>query len=264
MSINKPVKNKTRLAWSPEIYVAARWSDTLQRVGVYKDHEISFGGETVEDVYSNYTAKKSKNSDKLNISFALSEQRPEIMEIINKGTIQKTEQTNTLIAWQVDQFFIGEWGFDFDILLSKYNADGSLVTINSISINKSWTITNLTAEDFVLSTNAFGMSVIKFVTGNNLNLWDEDEGVVTVNYDVTPANATLLDHTASGVEAPFVCLIQWKGVDANGDEMKMVVALDEVSNEKSFTNFAGDSDDSTAVLNCNFSGRVVKHEFYNF
>jgi hypothetical protein len=58
------------------------------QVGFYKDQDISAGGESVDDVYSNGTLKKMTNGNKLNINFTMHELTPEKRAIVQNGLIE--------------------------------------------------------------------------------------------------------------------------------------------------------------------------------
>ncbi|MDR3169785.1 MAG: hypothetical protein LBU27_08885 [Candidatus Peribacteria bacterium] len=70
-----------------EIFIGYDWNKMLQ-VGFYKDQDISAGGETVDDVYSNGQLKKMTNGNKLNINFTMHELTPEKRAIVQNGLIE--------------------------------------------------------------------------------------------------------------------------------------------------------------------------------
>ena len=67
---------------SMEVYVAKKWSDTLLQIGFYKDQSLAAAGESVEDVYSNGTIKKTRDGDKVTVNFSVHELTVEKLEIL--------------------------------------------------------------------------------------------------------------------------------------------------------------------------------------
>ena len=264
-TLNKPVSAKTILSGGYQIYVASRFSDTETRVGVFKDDEISFGGDNVTTDYNNYRAQKIKNGDLMNVKFTLAEQRPDVMAIINNGTVTKTSVPNSLETGRVDTFLPGEWGFDSDVLMTRYNADGTPVVITAITVTKAGTATDLVEDDdYTLTTNFLGMSILHFHTGSVLVDADADTATIRITYNALPPAYDLLTHESSGVAVPFVAYLVRNGVDQDGATMSVRTILDDVTNKKGFTNFAGDNSDNTAGLACEFSGRVQSQQWINF
>ena len=264
-TINKPVSPKTILSGGYEIYIASRFAETETRVGVFGDDEISFGGSNSSQEYTNYRADTIINGDLLELSFSLAEQRPEVMEILNAGTVARSIVPNSLEIGRVDTFGPGEWGFEADVLTTRYNADGTTVTISSATVLKDGSTTTLVdGVDYVASANFLGMTVIKLLTGSVLTDGDEDVATISVTYDVTPPAHQSVQHARSGVAIPFVAYLIRKGVDQAGAEMKMITVLDDVTNEKSFLNYAGDNTEGAASLACVLKGRVHDQQFINF
>ena len=126
MSLKNPIAEQYMVPVSMEVFASKKWSDALKNIGVYKDQERSSGGETSEDVYSNWQTKKIKNGDMMKINITLHEINPSILAIIDNGTVTVSKEIASVVD-RVETFTPGKWGYSKDILLESRNADGSVI-----------------------------------------------------------------------------------------------------------------------------------------
>lgn len=267
-TLQKPVKPKTMISGWFLVYMWLEWT-SFKNIWVLKDHEISFGGETVDDIYTNYKTKKTTNADQVNFSFSLNEQRPEIIEILRNWLSTRTSYDgSTTVANQIDTVIAWSLVFGEGIRLSVSNWDKSAVTINSITINSKTLVVD---EDYTITTNEFGRSIVTIIdpaTGGyagQLDNGDLDYSLV-IDYQVTPEASSSFTTETSGFSSGIKTMLVRSGKDNAGAEMRMELEIDNCSVDMSYTGLIGDSDPSTASYQVNVSGYVAPggERFINF
>lgn len=82
MSLKAPLNPGHMVPNSMEVYIAKKWSDPLLHLGFYKDQSLAAAGESVDDVYSNGTIKKTKDGDKITVNITAHELTVEKLEIL--------------------------------------------------------------------------------------------------------------------------------------------------------------------------------------
>lgn len=230
---------------------------------VYKEQDFSSGAETVEDVYSNLSFKKIKNGNKFNAGFSYHEQRPKILQIIDQGIATYEDVPSTTIPNETEHYLPGERGIGDDgaIILKKRNANESVCTIDSINITKGGVATPLDpANDYDIGVDTFGFTRIKLKTWGLIAEQDPLTAKLSIIYEVTPPAHISVAHAKSAVAQGFLAMYIWKG-SYGGNDMEIRIVTDNTVNDKSFTQFKGDSDDDTAGFPCAFSGNIIYHEF---
>lgn len=268
-SLNKPVRQKTMIVWGWEIYIAPKDArNSRERMWVFKEQELTFGGETQEDIYTNFKTKKIVQGDQVNLAFSYHELRPEIIEIINGGGTTRTNYNGvTAVVGHIYALELGEWSLDNYLALDLKNGNNTLVTITNITGSTDWSFafgTLVAGTDYDIALDQFGGTVIRLKTGWSFTTANQ---TITFTYTVTPAKSDVMDEQSSYVPVGFYALLRWKGVDTStGDDMVYELELESTTNDKAFPWLIGDSDESTTWLPCNFQGFVVKNgqRFINF
>ena len=115
---------------SMEVYIAKKWSDPLLHLGFYKDQSLAAAGESVEDVYSNGTIKKTRDGDKVTVNITAHELTVDKLEILQYGLVKLNPGT---VTGEVEKFNPGDWSFDKDIMLKYSNADDSAIAPTSVT-----------------------------------------------------------------------------------------------------------------------------------
>ena len=131
MTLATPLNPKTMVPNSAEFFVAKRWSDPLLQAGVYKDPDINVGGETVEDIYSNWKGKKMKNGNQLTVTFNLHEQNTAVLAVLENGVVNYKTEVGT-VTGRSETYAPGQWSYENDILLDKANADNSVIAPTTV------------------------------------------------------------------------------------------------------------------------------------
>jgi len=256
-SLNRPVRSDTIISGGYEVYIRSVTArESWSRVGVFRDGEITFGGTTSEDIYTNWYTKKIVGGDQINFAFSLHEQRPEIIEVINGGgSIRTVSDGVTPFAGELYELQVDEWSLDEYVAIPLANGDGTPVTINTVTGTTDGALTfgTLTpGTDYDLTQDALTKAtLVRFKTGGAITTENQ---TLTIDYDVTPAKGDFFTEQSSYTPVPFECLVRWVGIkSSDGSKMYYNVLLENVTNDKNYPGLIGDRDESTVGLPCAFS-----------
>lgn len=254
-SLNTPVNAKNMLTWGFEIYVGLK-PTSMVRLWVFKDVDTSFGGETTEDIYTNYKTKKVKNGDQYNINLSVHEITPQTMAIIFNGMVDYIKNSGTT-ASVTDSKTVGEWSYDDPVRLSKFNSNLSAVTITSVKVGAKVLVV---AKDYKIVTNGFGRSFIEVInpstTGYTGQLTAADlNQVLEIVFEAVSTSEEML-YKSSGLATGFHMMINWEGTH-NNTKLSYQVELRDCKADQAFVNLIGDSDDGTAALPLTVAGTIV-------
>lgn len=266
MTLTTPSNPQYMVQTSAEFRVAKRWSDALKHVGLYKNPDRTPAGETSDDVYANYSTKKIKWGNKITQKFDLHEITPEILAIIDNGTIVKSNEIASVVD-RTESFKPGYWSFDKDIILKSRNADGSEITAEVKGVIDGVSTLLVEGTDYAIWVTTFGDTYIKLLEKTATGLLEADApSSVTINikYSATP-DATLqkIEHLASALPTGFVMVIEEKR-NYNGQECGVRIFLEDCQNVKSITKPISDADNTTAGYPCEVTGTIKKHEYFGF
>lgn len=263
-TLTNPIAEQFMVPVSMDVLVAKKWSDPLKNIGVYKDPDRASAGETSDDTYSNYMTKKIKNGDMMKINVALHEINPDILAIIDGGSLTVSKEVAS-VQDRVETFLPGKWGFNKDILLESRNADGSVIEpteVKALIDGQDQTLQKNT--DFIVGKTAIGDTYLSFKTGGKLKADAPSEVVIKVKYSCTPdVSLKKIKHHSSGIPAGFVMVIEEKW-QHNGKEKGIRFKLEDCQNVKGFHKAISDNDGTTAGYPCDITGRVIGHEFFGF
>lgn len=251
---------------SAEFRVAKRWSDALKHVWLYKNPDRTPAGETTDDVYANYSTKKIKWWNKITQKFDLHEITPEILDIIDNGTIVKSQEIASVVD-RTESFKPGYWSFDKDIILKSRNADGSQIVAEVKAVIDGVSTLLVEDTDYAIWVTAFWDTFIKLIEKTTTGLLEANApSSVTINikYSATP-DATLkkIEHLASALPSWFVMVIEEKR-SYNGNECGVRIFMEDCQNIKSITKPISDADNTTAWYPCEVTGTIKKHEYFGF
>lgn len=263
-TLTNPIAEQFMVPVSMDVLVAKKWSDPLKNIGVYKDPDRASAGETSDDTYSNYMTKKIKNGDMMKINVALHEINPDILAIIDGGSLTVSKEVAS-VQDRIETFLPGKWGFNKDILLESRNADGSVIEpteVKALIDGQDQTLQKNT--DFTVGKTAIGDTYLSFKIGGKLKADSPSEVVIKVKYSCTPdVSLKKIKHHSSGIPTGFVMVIEEKW-QHNGKEKGIRFKLEDCQNVKGFHKAISDSDGTTAGYPCEITGRVIGHEFFGF
>ena len=267
MSLKAPLNPGHMIPNSMEVYIAKKWSDTLLQVGFYKDQTLAAAGESVEDVYSNGTIKKTRDGDKVTVNFSVHELTVEKLEILQFWLVELHAGT---VSGEVETFMPGSWDYDKDIMLKYCNADSSAVTISSVSALIDGVPTTLTAStDYTTGVDLFGSTYITLLcadsehTSRKLDADAPQSVKLTVTYSATNADGKIMEHKANTMAKPFVMVLV-NEFEYDGEKKYVKTYLDNCQASKSTMQQIADNDDTTVGFPVEITGTVVKQEWKGF
>ena len=252
-SLNTPVNKDTIVSWGAEIYVAKEWGWTLHRVWVFNELSIETGSEAAEFIAHNRKTKLTKNPDLINVNFKWFENTNEIIDVMFGWLQTVTTLTNVLQAGVTQVFDFSTRDYGTTYLIERANANGTAVTINSVtgSVDGALTLTT----DYTISVDWFWYTIIEFVSGGNITTLQQS---ITVDYDVTPKASTIVSYKSCGIPTPFVMIIDRRGKNCTtGLEQSIRMRIANVTADNAFLNFIGDSDEWFASTQVNTQGTIL-------
>jgi len=246
---------------SMEVFIAKKWSDNFLQLWLYKDQSIANAGETVDDVYSNGTLKKTKDWDKITVNITAHELTVEKLAILQSGLVEVHPWTVTA---EVEKWNPWDWSFDKDIILQYSNADWTAIEPTSVTALINWTETTLTANtDYKVWATMFGATYIKLLTGETEGKLDADAPTsvrITVTYSSINANAKVMDHKANALAVPFVMVLK-NEYTYNNETKRITTYLDNCQASKATLQQIADNDDTTVWFPVEITGTVIKQDF---
>ena len=267
MSLKAPLHPEYMIPNSMEIYVGAKWSDALTHVGFYKDPSLASASESTDDTYANGTIKKSKDWKKVTVSFSAHELSPDLLGILQSWLVQVLPWT---VSWEVEKFEAWSWGYEKDILLKFANANGTAVTITSITALIEGSEVSLTADtDYQVWATSFGATYVKLLmkdtehTSRKLEEDSPEKVRLTVTYSATNGTSKVIDHFDNAIAKPFVMVLVNEYVyDGNTKTVKMYV--DNCQANKAMLQQISDSDNTTVGFPVEITWDIVSQEFAGF
>lgn len=264
MTLKAPLHPEHMIPNSMEVYIWARWGWDLMQLGFYKDQDMQGAGESVEDVYSNGTLKKTKDGNKITLSITAHELTTEKIAILQSGLVELMPWT---VTSEVEKFAPWDWSYDRDILLKFSNGDETAVTPTSVTALIDGTETALTENtDYTVKVNMFGATSITMLTGETGGKLDENSPYntrITVTYSTTSDSTQVMDHKANAIAKPFV-MVLINEFDYNGEKKFIKTFLDNCQASKATLKQIADSDNTTVGLPLEITGFVVKQDFKGF
>lgn len=261
MTLKAPLNPWHMIPNSMEVFIAKKWSDNFLQLWFYKDQSIANAGETVDDVYSNGTLKKTKDWDKITVNITAHELTVEKLAILQSGLVEVHPWTVTA---EVEKWNPWDWSFDKDIILQYSNADWTAIEPTSVTALINWTETTLTANtDYSVWATMFGATYIKLLTGETGGKLDADAPTsvrITVTYSSVNANAKVMDHKANALAVPFVMVLK-NEYNYNGETKRITTYLDNCQASKATLQQIADSDDTTVWFPVEITGTVIKQDF---
>lgn len=260
MTLKAPLNPWHMIPNSMEVFIAKKWSDNFLQLWLYKDQSIANAGETVDDVYSNGTLKKTKDWDKITVNITAHELTVEKLAILQSGLVEVHPWTVTA---EVEKWNPWDWSFDKDIILQYSNADWTAIEPTSVTALINWTETTLTANtDYSVWATMFGATYIKLLTGETGKL-DVDAPTsvrITVTYSSVNANAKVMDHKANALAVPFVMVLK-NEYTYNNETKRITTYLDNCQASKATLQQIADNDDTTVWFPVEITGTVIKQDF---
>lgn len=264
MTLKAPLNPWHMIPNSMEVFIAKKWSDNFLQLGFYKDQSLANAGETVEDVYSNGTLKKTRDGDKITVNITAHELTVEKLAILQSGLVEVHAGT---VSGEIETYLPWDWSFDKDIILQYSNADGTAITPTSVSALIDGEETALVKDtDYQVWATIFGATYIKLLTGETggkLDATSPNSVKLTITYSSTNANAKVMDHKANALASPFVMVLK-NEYEYNGETKKITTYLDNCLASKSTLQQIADSDDTTVGFPVEITGTVIKQDFEGF
>lgn len=261
MTLNAPLNPWHMIPNSMEVFIAKKWSDSFYQLWFYKDQTLSNAGETVDDVYSNGTLKKTKDWDKITVNITAHELTVEKLAILQSGLVEVHPWTVTA---EVEKWNPWDWSYDKDIILQYSNADWSAISPDSVKALINWTEETLVAStDYTVWATMFGATYIKLVSGSKLNADSPNSVRITVTYSSTNATAKVMDHKSNAIAAPFVMVLK-NEYQYNGETKRITTYLDNCQASKATLQQIADNDDTTVWFPVEITGTVIKQDFEGF
>lgn len=267
MTLKAPLNPWHMIPNSMEVYFASDWSSPFMHLGFYKDQWLEAGGETNEDVYSNWTIKKVKDWDKITVSFTAHELTVEKLAILQSWLVEVSSWT---VANEVETYMPWEWSFENSILLKFANGDWSAATVGSVKALIDWTDTTLTADtDYLVGATNFGATYIKLLvkdTDHSTRKLEADapEKIkLTVTYSTTNASAKVMTHSANAVAKPFVMVLV-NEFEYDWEKKTIKTYVDNCLADKSMLQQIADSDNTTVGFPLSITWTIKSQEFVGF
>ena len=258
MTLQAPLNPWHMIPNSMEVFIAKKWSDDFLQLGFYKDQSLANAGESVEDVYSNGTLKKTRDWNKVTLNITAHELTVEKLEILQSGLVEVHPWT---VSAEVERRNPWEWGYDKDIILQYSNADGSAITPTTVTALINGVETALVADtDYTVWVTMFGATYIKLTSGSKLDADSPNKYRISVTYSSDNANAKVMDHLANAVAVPFVMVLKNEYV-YNGETKKITTYLDNCQASKATLQQIADNDDTTVWFPVEITGTVIKQDF---
>lgn len=267
MTIKAPINPGHMVPNSMEVYIAKKWSDPLLQLGLYKDQSLAAAGESVDDVYSNGTIKKTKDWDKVTVSITAHELTVEKLEILQYWLVSLNPGT---VTGEVEEYLPGTWAFDKDIMLKYSNADNTAVTVSSVKALIDWVEETLVADtDYTVWVNMFGSTYIKLLEKDSthatrkLDVAAPVEVKLTITYSATNAEWKVMEHKANAIAKPFVMVLV-NEFEYDGEKKYIRTWLDNCQASKATLQQIADSDNTTVGFPVEITGNVLKQEWKGF
>lgn len=261
MTLKAPLNPWHMIPNSMEVFIAKKWSDNFLQLWFYKDQSLANAGETVEDVYSNGTLKKTRDWDKITVNITAHELTVEKLAILQSGLVEVHAWSVTA---EVETRNPGEWSFDKDIILQYSNADWTAISPTSVTAFINGTETSLTAStDYTVWATMFGATYIKLLTGETGGKLTSDAPNtvrITVTYSSTNTTAKVMDHKSNALAAPFVMVLK-NEYEYNGETKRITTYLDNCLASKATLQQIADNDDTTVGFPVEITGVVIKQDF---
>jgi len=264
MTLRAPLNPGHMVPNSMEVYIGKRRGGNLMQLGFYKDQDMQGAGESVEDVYSNGTLKKTKDGNKITLNLSVHELTTEKIEILQSGLVEVMPGT---VAGEVERIAPWDWSYDRDILLKFSNGDDSAVTPTSVSALIDGVETALVEDtDYTVQVNMFGATSITMLHGETGGKLDENSPYnsrITVTYSTTSDSVQVMDHKANAIATPFVMVLV-NEFEYNGEKKYIRTFLDNCQASKATIQQIADSDNTTAGMPVEITGFVIKQDFKGF
>lgn len=261
MTLKAPINPGHMVPNSMEVYIASRWSDSPIQLGFYKDQELAAAGESIEDVYSNGTLKKTKDWDKVTLNITVHELTVEKLAILQSGLVEVHAWT---VSAEVEKWNPWDWSFEKDILLKYANADWTVIAPTSVTALIDWEEKTLTADtDYKVGVTMFGQTYIKLLSWSKLDVNSPASVRLTVTYSATNAAAKVMDHKANPIAKPFVMWLI-NEFEYDGEKKTIKTQLDNCLASKAMLQQIADSDNTTVWFPVEITGNIISQEFVGF
>lgn len=261
MSLKAPLNPGHMVPNSMEVYIAKKWSDPLLQLGFYKDQGMAAAGESVDDVYSNGTLKKTRDGDKVTVNITPHELTVDKLEILQFWLVKLNPGT---VTGEVEKFNPGDWSYDKDIMLKYSNADDSAIVPTSVTALIDGTEETLVKDtDYSVGVDLFGSTYIKLISGSKLDANSPTWVRITVTYSATNADDKVMEHAANAIAKPFVMVLV-NEFEFDGEKKYIRTYLDNCQASKATLQQIADSDDTTVGFPVEITGTVIKQERKGF
>lgn len=258
MTLKAPLNPWHMIPNSMEVFIAKKWSDSFLQLWFYKDQSLASAGETVEDVYSNGTLKKTRDGDKLTVNITAHELTVEKLAILQSGLVEVHPWTVTA---EVEKWNPWDWSYDKDIILQYSNADWTAISPTSVKALINWTEQALVAStDYSVWVTMFWATYIKLLSGSKLDASSPSSVRITVTYSSVNAVAKVMDHKTNALAAPFVMVLKNEYV-YDWETKRITTYLDNCLASKATLQQIADNDDTTVGFPVEITGTVIKQDF---
>lgn len=267
MTLKAPLNPWHMVPNSMEVFVAKKWSDPLLQLGFYKDQWLAAAWESVEDVYSNGTIKKTKDWDKVTVNISVHELTVEKLEILQSGLVEVHAGT---VSDEVETWMPWEWSFNRDLLLKYSNGDGSVISSPEVKALINGTEETLVADtDYTVWVNNFGATYVQLLmkddenTSRKLDVDSPEKVKVSITYSSTNATAKVMDHKANAMADSFVMVLK-NEFEFQWEKKSITTYIDNCQASKAMLQQIADSDNTTVGFPVEITGHIVKQDFVGF
>lgn len=195
--------------------------------------------------------KKFVDGKKIQFTFDLTEINLTNLEKLESGLVNLTTQSGTIVSGEVQTVSSGDWGYNDFIKIENQNADGSAITVNSVSAGTNGALVEDT--DYYIGTNENGDYGIFVIDSTTVTTEDQ---TISIDYDYTPAASKKITFNDKGTKDANA-VVRLENVDENDKVFR--VDIEKVTNMTAPTiSFAADTEEDVAVSSLQLEGEIVE------
>jgi len=173
----------------------------------------------------------------------------ENLKDLRGGLDSYSTQDGSLVSGATQSVTSGNWDYDKFIKIENQNADGSAITVNSVTASTDGVLT--ADDDYYLAQNEHGEYGIWIDGAGTLTTTTSQD--ITIDYDYTPAASQTLKSGGKRTISPKVVRIT--NVDENGN--KFQITIFKAYNQSGITlELPADDDEEPAMTPINLQGRL--------
>tara|TARA_R100001086_G_C11832729_1_gene257008 strand:- start:815 stop:1588 length:774 start_codon:yes stop_codon:yes gene_type:complete len=193
--------------------------------------------------------KKFVEGDKVQFSFDLAEINLTNLAELDAGMVTLTTTAASPVSGATQNVASGAWSYNTFIAIANQNGDGTVPTINSVTLGTDGAIVAETDYVTVKQGGTWGI-----VIWDSTTVTTEAQTIV-IDYDYTPAASKKLTFTSQGTKTEKYVRIT--NTDENGNEFR--IDFNQATNFSSPSiDFAADDEEDVAILPVSLEGYLVE------